>query len=554
MILALLVLVPFGAGLLAVGLGRSRPALARHVALAALLVDLALLVALWLSASGPVWGEGALVGDPTSTGATASARSPGIWAAAPWLARVSWSWLSGLGVSLSLGLDGLSLVMVLLTLVLGAVAVGVSTRVTRRVGLYHLCLLWALAGILGVFLALDLVLLYIFWELMIVPMAALILLWGHEGRRRAALQFFLFTQAGGLAMLLSILGLGFAHQQAFGRLDFTYEALRALHLAPDLQVWLALGFLLGFAVKLPALGIHTWLPDAHTEAPTAGSVILAGLLLKTGGYGLLRFGVPLLPDAAAAMAPALMILGAAGVLYGALLALGQTDVKRLVAYSSVSHMGFVLLGIYAWNDLALQGVVLQMVCHGLATGGLFVAAGLLGERLGTRDLSRMGGLARDLPRLGGLTLLLALASLGLPGLGNFLAELLVLLGAMRVSPWITVAAALGLVASTLYALRLVGRVFHGPTQAPARDEPSPPAPREPSPPAPREASPSAPDPRWVLDLDARELLVLGALSAGLLWLGLYPQPLVDLLAPALDHLQSAAMAAPWPLEGPGGGP
>jgi NADH-quinone oxidoreductase subunit M len=276
-------------------------------------------------------------------------------------------------------------------------------------------------------------------------------------------------------------------------------------------------------VKLPAVPFHTWLADAHSEAPTAGSVVLAGLFLKTGAYGLMRFGVPLFPEAAAELAPMAMSLGVIGVLYGAKLAFAQRDLKRMVAYTSVSHMGFVLLGIFAWNTWALQGVVMQVICHGLSTGALFIIAGALQDRLHTRDLDRMGGLWRTMPRMAGAALFFALASLGLPGLGNFVGELLILLGAFAVNRAMTAMAALGLVAAAVYSLWLVQRVFHG----------------------------EAPVIRKLRDLSLGEAVVMSGLIVSLVWLGLRPQAVLDTARPALEALQTSSMevinlaSRPW---------
>jgi len=272
-------------------------------------------------------------------------------------------------------------------------------------------------------------------------------------------------------------------------------------------------------VKLPAVPVHSWLPDAHTEAPTAGSVILAGLLLKTGAYGLLRFVVPLFPQAALAFAPVAMTLGVVGILYGALLAFAQTDLKRLVAYTSVSHMGFVLLGIFAWNELALQGAVMQIIAHGISTGALFMLVGALQERAHTRDMGRLGGLWSTAPRMGGVGLLFALASLGLPGLGNFVAEFLILLGAYQANVTLTVLATIGLIAATVYALWMVQQTFHGPNTA-----------------------------NWKLpDFGGREMLTMVVMIAIIVWLGLYPQPVLNTVRPALDQLQHSIAATRLPL-------
>ncbi len=279
-----------------------------------------------------------------------------------------------------------------------------------------------------------------------------------------------------------------------------------------------LGFFAAFAVKLPAVPLHGWLPDAHSQASTAGSVMLAGLLIKVGAYGMLRFLFPLFPTASFDMAGVAMALGVAGILYGAAMAFAQTDVKRMVAYTSVSHMGFVLLGVFAWNELALQGVVLQIVCHAFSTGGLFIVAGLLEERFGTRELGGMGGLWATLPRLGGFGMFLAMAALGLPGLGNFVAEFLIVLGTFQVSRPAAVVAAVGLVTATIYALWFIQKIFHG---TPAAD---------------RESRPTS----GRLGMSAREVVMLGFAVLVILWLGLYPQTLVRTVQPTADFLLQTA--------------
>lgn len=425
------------------------------------------------------------------------------------------AWIPQLGVSYYLALDGLSVALVTLVGLLGVIAVLSSWKeITERTGAFYATLLATLTGIVGVFLARDLLLFYFFWELMLVPMYFLIGLWGHERRVYAAVKFFLFTFISSLFMLAAIVGLALLHRQATGVLTFDLDALLHTPLSPTLAFWLMLGFFLAFAVKLPAVPLHPWLADAHTEAPTGGSVILAGLLLKTGAYGLLRLALPLFPQASAAWAPAAAWIGLAGILYGAFLSFAQRDFKRLVAFSSISHMGFVLLGIYAGNDLARLGATLEIFTHGLGTGAMFFLSGSLQERTHTRDLRRLGGLWDTMPRFGGLTLFFALAAMGLPGLGTFVAEFLVLLGAFLVHPLWGVVGALGFVLSLIYALRLVQESVHGPNVN-----------------------------AWRLpDLDARELLALGLLAAGLLWLGLYPRPLLTTLGPTLRQLTLPAAA------------
>ncbi|HEY3396509.1 MAG TPA: NADH-quinone oxidoreductase subunit M [Armatimonadota bacterium] len=490
MILAWLILIPLATGLLAGAAGMWRPLSARLVALAGCVAQLLLVVALW--------------GQAVSVGAHETWR----------LELTDVPWIPELGISFRLSADGLSLVLLALTAVLGLAAVLASWReIQQRVGFFHFQVMLVLAGVTGVFLAADLFLFYFFWELMLVPMYFLIDLWGHERRHRAAVKFFLFTQLSGLLMLVGILGLVFANQGH--ERTFSYQDLLAVQLAPAGALALMLGFWAAFAVKLPVVPFHTWLPDAHTEAPTAGSVLLAGLLLKTGAYGMIRFCLPLFPQTLDWAAPVFMALGVVGIIYGAVLAFAQTDFKRLIAYTSISHMGFVLIGVYAGNEIALTGAIVQMICHGLSTGGLFILAGALQERLGTRDLGRMGGLWSSAPRAGALAMVLAMASLGLPGLGNFVGEILVIVGAYAVSPGVAVGAAVGLVFATVYALWMMHRVFFG---------------------RPREGL-------RLRDLGQREVAVLGALVALLVILGLHPQPVIDMTQSTVSAIQSRIGAA-----------
>jgi NADH-quinone oxidoreductase subunit M len=345
---------------------------------------------------------------------------------------------------------------------------------------------------------------------MLIPMYFLIGIWGHENRRYAAFKFFIFTQASGLMMLLAILGLYFIHGSATGAYTFDYLELLGTRLDPVTGLWLMLGFLIAFAVKLPVFPFHTWLPDAHAQAPTAGSVILAGLLLKTGAYGMLRFVLPLFPEASREVAPWAMLLGVIGILYGALLAFSQTDLKRLVAYTSVSHMGFVILGVFSFNEIALQGVVMQMITHGISTGALFILAGFLYERIHTRDVDRMGGFWHKMPFMGTVGLVFAMASLGLPGLGNFIAEFLTLVGAWSAAPVLTIMATVGLIAATVYSLRILQKVFMGP----------------------------APENLDLKDLNMREKVVLVPMVVLIIFLGVYPQPVLNVVRNAIDTIGS----------------
>jgi NADH-quinone oxidoreductase subunit M len=436
-----------------------------------------------------------------------------------WLADLRFAWIPRFGISFHLALDGLSLLLIGLTAVLGIIAVIAAwVEITQRAGFFYFNLLLTLTGVMGVFLALDLFLFFVFWEAMLVPMYFLISIWGHERRTYAAIKFFIFTQGSGLFMLVSILGLAFVTRAGNKQWTFDYFDFLNANLGAASELWLMLGFFIAFAVKLPVFPFHTWLPDAHTEAPTAGSVILAGVLLKTGAYGLLRFVVPLFPDAAASFAPFAMTLGVIGILYGAVLAFAQDDFKRLVAYSSVSHMGFVLLGIFAWNALALQGAVMQMLAHGISTAALFMLAGVIQERLHTRDMRQMGGLWATAPRMGAVVMFFAIASLGLPGLANFIGEFLVLLGAYQVNITLAVLAVLGIITAAAYALILVQRSFQGQSRQGVA----------------------------ITDLCVREMAAMAAMIAFTVWLGLYPQWALNTVAPALQQMQGGS---PSPLAG-----
>jgi NADH-quinone oxidoreductase subunit M len=517
MILLVYLLVPTVAAPVAWVLGRRWPLAGRWVAVAATGGPLLLVVYDWLLHADEL-ARGGLTG-----GALDQASR---------LAEVRADWIPQLGVSFFLVEDGLTLILLTLTFGLGLLSVLSSWRgVTDRVGFFHFFLLWTVAGIAGTFLAFDLFLFYFFFEMMLIPMYFLIAIWGYERRVYAAIKFFLFTQASGLLMLVAILALYFIHQRSTGVYTFDFTELLATPMGGGTALLLMMGFFAAFAVKLPAFPVHGWLPDAHTQAPTAGSVILAGVLIKVGAYGMLRFMVPLFPQASFDVRDVVFVLAVIGVLYGAVLAWAQKDLKRLVAYTSVSHMGFVLMGIFAWNEIALQGVVLEVVCHAFSTGALFMLVGAMQERLHTRDLDQMGGLWLTAPRMGATAMVFALASLGLPGLGNFVAEFLILVGVWEVSRWAAVLGAVGLVFAAVYSLWIVQRAFQGPN---AHD--------------------------WrVKDLGARELGAFGAMMAALVALGFYPQPVIDTAKQALDAgraraEQSLAAGSTTPLAAEGAGP
>ena len=496
MILAWLIIILMAGGLIAWIAERWSQLLSRWISLAAVLLDMILMLLVWVNYYVNV-------------------ETPQV----DWLILYSKPWIPDFGISFKLGLDGLSILMLLLTFFLGVLAVLTSWKeITNRVGFYHFNLLWVLAGITGVFVTLDLFLFYFFWEVMIIPMYFLIGIWGHENKRYAAYKFFIFTQAGGLLMLLAILALYFVHGGATGNYTYDYTVLLGAQIAPEIARWIMLGFLIAFMVKLPVVPFHTWLPDAHSQAPTAGSLILAGLLLKTGAYGIIRFVIPLFPDASREIAWLAMALGVVGILYGAVLAFAQTDLKRLVAYTSVSHMGFIMLGIFSFNEIAMQGVVMQIITHGISTGALFILSGSIYERMHTRDITKMGGFWVDMPRMGGIALVFVMASLGLPGLGNFIAEFLTLVGAWQASHILTIFAAIGLVLATAYSLRIAQKVFYGPVVKT----------------------------HYALsDLSGREKLVMIPLVVAIILLGLFPQPFLNTSESSIQTvLQQSAPGKP----------
>ncbi|MEX2468410.1 MAG: NADH-quinone oxidoreductase subunit M [Pseudohongiellaceae bacterium] len=485
MILVLLIAVMFLGGLLAWLSEFLDPRLPRVVALITVVVDMLLMLTL-LGADG---------------------------GASPWVASVQGDWIPRFGISFFLAADGLSVLLLLLTAFLGIIAVGSAWgEITERSGFFYFNLLWTLAGVLGVFTALDLFLFFFFWEVMLIPMYLIIAIWGHENKNYAAMKFFIFTQVSGLIMLVAIVALAYFHYLQFGAISFNYEDLLGVELDAGIAFWLMLGFFIGFATKLPSVPLHSWLPDAHSQAPTAGSVILAGVLLKTGAYGLIRFAVPLFPDASAAFAPVAMTLAAISILYCAKVAFAQDDLKRLIAYTSISHMGFVTLGIYAWNELALQGAVMTMLAHGLSAAALFMLAGGLQHRIHTRKMSEMGGFWGQVPRMSAVALFFTIAAVGMPGLGNFIGEFLALLGAFQANVTLTVVSALGLIFAAVYSLWVIQRVFHGEFRGAGEHA------------------------AGLTDLSRREMLYFAAMMLGLLWMGMYPQSFLALSAPALQNM------------------
>lgn len=495
-ILPVLILVPFIAGFICWLVDKLDQHLPRYIALVGMILTLVLTLVLWKQ-GGFSYELGAKV--PT------------------WAAEFYLPWIKTLGINIHLAVDGLSLLMVGLTALLGILAVGCSWgEIQKNVGFFHLNLLWSLGGVIGVFLAIDLFMFFFFWEMMLVPIYFLIALWGHSGadgksRVYAATKFFIYTQVAGLIMLIGILGLVVYGYMMTGMIGFDYNYLLAVAntldaQAPHVAYGLMICFFIGFAVKLPVFPLHGWLPDAHAQAPTAGSVDLAGILIKTAAYGLLRFVMPFFPAASAQFADIAIILGLIGIFYGAWCAFQQTDMKRLLAYTSISHMGFVLLALYAGNILTFQGLMIMMLAHGLSSAALFIMCGQVYERLHTRDLRLMGGIRGQFQYLPFFLMFFVCALVGIPGLGNFIGEFLILMGSFAKFPTFTILAAISLVFAGLYGLILIHKALFGtPNEEQKQHYESP-----------------------LKDLNARETVILLICAFGLVWLGIYPQTFLDI--------------------------
>jgi NADH-quinone oxidoreductase subunit M len=485
-LLTIIIFLPLAGGFLALATGSRYPLLCRIISLITTCLEFALVGALLFLN---------LQMQPGPTGV--------------WLLVEDYPWITGLGVRYSLGLDGVSLLLMLLTAFINILCVLISWRaIDYKIGSFHFFLLFLESSVMGLFMATDLLLFYLFWEIQIIPMFFLIGIWGHERRVYAALKFVLFTLCGSLLMLLALIALYVIHGQQTGVYTFAYYQLMHTRFDPTTEYLLYAAFMLAFAIKIPIVPLHSWLPDAHTQAPTAGSLDLAGLLLKTGFYAYFRFAIPLFPLAAQASIPFLIGLGLAGMYYTSWIALAQSDIKRLVAYSSIGHMGLMVVGIAVWNTLTLSGSILQMINHGLTTSALFIMVGMIGERIDSREFGELGGLWGKMPVFSFFFLFFALASMGLPGLNNFVGEILILVGLFQARPLFGILGFGGLIFTVIYILRMVKDALFG---EPKQEH------------------------VWV-DANAREVVILTVMAAPVLFIGLHPGPVLRLLDQPVQQL------------------
>ncbi|MGP1939270.1 MAG: NADH-quinone oxidoreductase subunit M [Arsenophonus sp. ET-DL9-MAG3] len=425
-------------------------------------------------------------------------------------------WITSLGINIFLAIDGLSLLMIVLTGIMGFFSILSSwSENQNNQGAYYFHLMWILTGVIGIFMTLDLFLFFFFWEMMLIPMYFLITNWGHKGseenlRVNAATKFFIYTQGSGLIMLLSIITLALIHYQTLGNWSFSYYDLLNIKMSPQTQYLLMLGFFIAFAVKMPLVPFHGWLADTQEQSPTAGSLDISGIMIKTAAYGLLRFALPLFPEASIQFTPIAMMLGMISIFYGALLAFKQTNIKRLVAYSNLSHMGFVTIAIYAGSILSYQGAVLQMISNSISGAALIIISGQLYERIGTRDMRMMGGLWKRIRWLPALSLFFVVATLGMPGTGNFIGEFIILFGTFEKFKLMTIIMVFSIIFTSIYALWMMQQIYYGVEKSK----------------------------KTLQALNYREIFVLLMLALLSLILGFYPQPVLDTSKNVMESLYS----------------
>lgn len=508
-VLSLLTYIPLVAAFILLFIPKSQEKNIKYIATGVFVVDFLLSLPLWFG-----WKEAQAVAD--------AAKKMWVFEEGPF------TWISSLGATYHFGVDGMSALLVLLTTVLGVLAALSSwSYIKNREKEYYIWLLILQTGMIGVFCSLDFFLFYVFWEVMLVPMYFLIGIWGGPNKLYAAIKFFLYTLAGSVLMLIGILVLYFKTAAVNGGVkSFDLDIIYKVALDPSLQWWVFAAFFVGFAIKVPMFPFHTWLPDAHVEAPTAGSVILAGVLLKMGTYGFFRFSLPILPDATVAWLPFVMVLAIIGVIYGAMVSLVQKDMKKLVAYSSVSHLGFCMAGMFSLTKIGLEGSIFQMINHGISTGGLFLLVGIIYERMHTREIKLYGGLAKLMPVYATFFMIITLSSIGLPGLNGFIGEITILLGAYHMSPVLIFSKSLifflvsGMLLGAAYMLWMYQRVFFGEVTNPHLEE-------------------HVKD----HDMNGREWTYMVPLVLLAIWIGLYPKPIFDRMDKSVDFVLSRVRPA-----------
>ncbi|PPI88219.1 NADH-quinone oxidoreductase subunit M [Candidatus Pantoea edessiphila] len=493
MLLPLLIIIPFIGGILCCLTGLFDLKIPRFIAI--LTTGSVLLISISLWAQGNYSSE--------------------LFTTPQWQLSFCIPWIPRFGINFNLALDGLSMLMLVLTGFLGSISVLSSwNEIKKYQGFFYLNLMWILGSILGVLLSIDLFLFFFFWELMLIPMSFIILFWGHSGsdnqtRVNAIIKFFIYTQISGLIMLLAIVGLAFVHYKSTGIWTFNYETLLKTPMSHDIEYILMLGFFIAFAIKMPIVPFHGWLLDTISQTPNSGVADIVGFLIKTAVYGLMRFSLPLFPHVSSEFAPIQMYLGIISIFYGSWMAFSQTDMKRLIAYASIAHMGFILIAIASNNVLAFQGIVIQMISHGISTTALFILCGQLYQRIQTREMNHMGGLWSKIKFIPGISMFFIAANLGLPGTGNFIGEFLILVGSFKFMPIVVTISIFGLVFSSIYSLVMMYYVYYGQSKFHYN----------------------------LSELSLLEFSIIGILVILLILLGFYPQPILDTSFNSINSIQ-----------------